>query len=117
MSAKIVDASLIAASRQPDTDAEKAQLKAGRIPRDCARRKGRMGLFIRTIGISRARINIGLANLVYNIKRLIWLDRTATATWCWPFRIELPTKPKADPALQSPSRNPSAHRVTAACTT
>jgi transposase, IS5 family len=37
----------------------------------------RMGLFIRTIGIARARIKIGLANLVYNIKRLSWLERIA----------------------------------------
>jgi hypothetical protein len=28
-----------------------------------------MGLFIRTIGIARATIKIGMANLVYNIKR------------------------------------------------
>jgi transposase, IS5 family len=39
-----------------------------------------MSLFIRTIGIARARIKIGLANLVYNIKRFIWLERTAMAT-------------------------------------
>jgi hypothetical protein len=29
-------------------------------------------LFIRTVGIARATTKIGLANLVYNIKRLIW---------------------------------------------
>jgi hypothetical protein len=34
-----------------------------------------MGLFIRTIGIARARIKIGLANLAYNFKRLAWLER------------------------------------------
>ena len=45
-----------------------------------AEQKDRMGLFIRTIGIARARIKIGLANLVYNIKRFIWLERTAAAT-------------------------------------
>ena len=42
--------------------------------------KDRMGLFIRTIGLARARLKIGLANLVYNIKRFIWLERTAVAT-------------------------------------
>ena len=34
-----------------------------------------MGLFIRTIGIARAKTKIGLANLVYNIKRLLFLRR------------------------------------------
>ena len=45
-----------------------------------ARQKGPMGLYIRTIGIARARTKIGLANLVYNMKRLIWLiGQTAPA--------------------------------------
>jgi hypothetical protein len=34
-----------------------------------------MGLFIRTVGLARARTKIGLANLVYNFKRLIVLKR------------------------------------------
>jgi IS5 family transposase len=38
-----------------------------------AEQKDRMGLFIRTIGIARTTIKIGMANLVYNIKRLIFL--------------------------------------------
>jgi IS5 family transposase len=38
-----------------------------------ARQKGPMALFIRTIGIARARTKIGLANLTYNMQRLIWL--------------------------------------------
>ncbi len=40
-----------------------------------AKQKDRMGLFIRTIGIARAKTKIGLANLVYNIKRLLFLRR------------------------------------------
>ena len=32
-----------------------------------------MGLFVRTIGIARARVKIGLANLVYNMRRFVWL--------------------------------------------
>jgi IS5 family transposase len=32
-----------------------------------ARQKGPMGLFVRTIGLARARTKIGLANLVYNL--------------------------------------------------
>jgi transposase, IS5 family len=44
-----------------------------------AQQKDRMGLFIRTIGIARATTKIGMANLVYNIKRLIFLRRVAIA--------------------------------------
>lgn len=45
-----------------------------------AGQKHRMGLFIRTIGIARARIKIGIANLAYNFQRLAWLEgRTAPA--------------------------------------
>ncbi len=40
-----------------------------------ARQKGPMGLFVRTIGIARASTKIGLANLAYNMQRLVWLDR------------------------------------------
>jgi hypothetical protein len=44
-----------------------------------AEQKDRMGLFIRTIGIARATIKIGMANLVYNIKRFIFLRKIAIA--------------------------------------
>ena len=44
-----------------------------------AEQKERMGLFIRTIGIARATTKIGLANLVFNIKRLLFLRRIAAA--------------------------------------
>ena len=40
-----------------------------------AGQKHRMGLFVRTIGIARARIKIGMANLAYNLQRLAWLER------------------------------------------
>jgi IS5 family transposase len=40
-----------------------------------ADQKSRMGLFVRTIGIARATTKIGLANLVHNMRRLIWLER------------------------------------------
>lgn len=36
--------------------------------------KHRTGPFIRTIGIARARIKIGMANLAYNFQRLAWLE-------------------------------------------
>lgn len=37
-----------------------------------AAQKHRMKLFVRTIGIERAKMKIGMANLAYNFKRLIW---------------------------------------------
>ena len=40
-----------------------------------AEQKDRMDLFIRTIGLPRAKTKIGLANLVYNLKRLVFLER------------------------------------------
>jgi transposase, IS5 family len=40
-----------------------------------AEQKARMGLFVRTIGLARATTKIGLANLVTNVRRLIWLER------------------------------------------
>ncbi len=42
-----------------------------------AEQKSRMGLFIRTVGLARARTKIGLANLTYNVKRLVFLERQA----------------------------------------
>ncbi len=37
-----------------------------------ARVKGPMALFVRTIGIVRAKAKIGMANLAYNLMRLVW---------------------------------------------
>ncbi len=51
-----------------------------RIEHVFAEQKDRMDLFIRTIGLPRATIKIGLANLVYNFKRLIFLRRRALAS-------------------------------------
>ena len=34
-----------------------------------------MGLFVRTTGLARARVKIGLANIAYNMRRLVWLNR------------------------------------------
>jgi IS5 family transposase len=38
-----------------------------------AHQKGPMGLIVRTIGIARDRVTIGMANLAYNIRRFVWL--------------------------------------------
>ena len=45
-----------------------------------ARQKGPMGLFVRTIGIARATVKIGLANITYNMKRAVWLTEMAAVT-------------------------------------
>ena len=39
-----------------------------------AHEKGLMGLVVRTIGIARAGVKIGLANLAYNMRRFVWLE-------------------------------------------
>ena len=38
-----------------------------------AHQKGLMGLVVRTIGIARAKVKIGMANLAYNMRRFVWL--------------------------------------------
>jgi hypothetical protein len=39
-----------------------------------------MGLFVRTVGIARAIVKIGLANLASNMRRFVWLQtRNASA--------------------------------------
>ena len=54
----------------------KSKIRA-RVEHVFAEQKHRMGLFVRTIGIARATIKIGMANLVYNIKRFIFLRKRA----------------------------------------
>jgi len=44
-----------------------------------AEQKDRMDLFIRTVGLPRADTKIGLANLVYNLKRLVFHRRRVPA--------------------------------------
>ncbi len=38
-----------------------------------------MGPVVRTIGLARARVKIGLASLVYNMRRLVWRATKYTA--------------------------------------
>ena len=45
-----------------------------------AHQKGLMGLVVRTIGIARAQVKIGLANLAYNMRRFVWLRTKYAAT-------------------------------------
>ena len=56
----------------------KSKIRA-RVEHVFAAQKDRMGLFIRTIGFARATTKIGMANLAYNIKRLIFLRKIAVA--------------------------------------
>jgi len=37
-----------------------------------AHQKGLMGVVVRTIGLARARVKIGLVNPAYNMRRLVW---------------------------------------------
>ena len=39
-----------------------------------------MGLVVGTIGLARARMKIGLANLIYNMNRAVWLTGSRTKT-------------------------------------
>ena len=39
-----------------------------------AHQKGLMGLVVRTIGIARAKVEVGMASLAYNLRRFVWLS-------------------------------------------
>ncbi len=39
-----------------------------------AAQKRRMGLLVRTIGLARATAKLTLANLAYNLSRLVWIE-------------------------------------------
>src|SRR5262245_21923570 len=56
----------------------KSKIRA-RVEHVFAEQKDRMRLFIRTIGIARATTKVGMANLVYNIKRFIFQRKIAIA--------------------------------------
>lgn len=45
-----------------------------------AQQKARMGLFIRTIGIERARAKVGLVNIAYNMARLVFHQQRRATT-------------------------------------
>ncbi len=66
------------ARRTAIANGRKSRIRA-RVEHVFAEQKSRMGLVIRSIGIDRARLKIGMANIVYNVKRLIWLENAAMA--------------------------------------
>ena len=55
-----------------------------------AQQKSRMGLFVRSIGITRARTKIGMANLAYNMSRYVW-HQGRTAPVIIPFFVGFKT--------------------------
>ena len=68
-----------------------------------------MALCIRTIGIARAKVKIGLANLTYNIRRLVFHERSAATG----MSQRLKTRPSSPPArhrISPGSRPPGAVR-------
>ena len=79
--------SLIHFRRRPGADLTPAQRKANRarskvrsaVETIFAAEKHVFGLVVRTIGIARAHTKIGLANLAYNFRRFIWIERKAEA--------------------------------------
>ena len=77
--------------RTARANAAKSEVRA-RIEHVLARQKGPMGLVIRTLGLARATVKIGLANLVYNMRRFVWLP-TATSAGV-----------DCDPKLRDPDR-------------
>ena len=62
------------ASRTRKANARKSAVRSS-VEHVFAYQKGPMGLLIRTIGMARARVKIGLANLAYNMRRYVWLSR------------------------------------------
>jgi IS5 family transposase len=60
--------------RTAKANAAKSRVRA-RVEHVFAQQKDKMGLFIRTIGIKRAEAKITLANLAYNMSRLIFHER------------------------------------------
>jgi transposase, IS5 family len=62
--------------QQAKANASRARIRSG-IEHVFAAQKHRMGLFVRTIGLARARVKIGMANLAYNFARLAWLSTRA----------------------------------------
>src|ERR1700743_3479205 len=60
-------------------NATRARVRS-RVEHVFAAEKRRMGLLIRSIGLLRASAKIALANFVYNMRRLVWIDGTPALT-------------------------------------
>ena len=62
--------------RTARSNAAKSSIRA-RVEHVFARQKDQMDLVIRTIGITRATVKVTLANLAYNMDRLVFHERRA----------------------------------------
>ena len=60
--------------RTAKANAAKSRIRA-RVEHVFAQQKDKIGLFIRTIGIKRAETKVTLANLAYNMNRLVFHER------------------------------------------
>ena len=56
------------------SNAEKSVIRS-RVEHVFVDQKSQTGLFIRTVGITRATMRIGLANIVYNMRRFLFMER------------------------------------------
>ena len=63
-------------ARVAKANAAKSKVRAS-VEHVFAWQKGPMGLFIRTIGLARATVKIGLANIATNMRRMVWLTQNA----------------------------------------
>jgi hypothetical protein len=57
-------------------NATRAKVRA-KVEHVFAAQKRRLGLIVRTVGLARATAKITLANLAYNMRRLVWLEGRA----------------------------------------
>ena len=77
-----------------------------------AGQKHRMKLFVRTIGLARARVKIGMANLAFNFNRLAWLEAPSCACL---IRMEVRSSRQIDPMSLSrpplPGRAPDGRQT------
>jgi len=63
--------------RQQATNTTRSRVRA-RVEHVFADQENGMGgIFVRTIGMARAAVKIGMMNLVYNMRRFVWLERAA----------------------------------------
>jgi len=74
MTGQILDATLVEAPKQRNTNAGKSVIRS-RVEHVFADKKSQTGLFVRTVGITRATMRIGLANIVYNMRRVLFFER------------------------------------------
>ncbi|WP_408902480.1 IS5 family transposase [Teichococcus vastitatis] len=65
--------------QQAKANASRARIRSG-IEHVFAAQKHRMALFVRTIGLARAQVKIGIANSAYNFTRLAWLSARVAPT-------------------------------------